>query len=107
MAFFEGNDVLDTKAYFRWKKGQTEKRLDLHRVAQLSFFQRYWLALETQATFMRDSISYWIDLVLNKIAQRQGYAHQTHPDLAVLNLGDGSTHKIKFVEKLDTRSPKE
>ena len=107
MAFFEGNDVLDTKAYFRWKKGQTEKRPDLHRMGQLSFFQRYWLALATQATFMRDSISYWINLVVNKIAQRQGYAHQTHPDLAVLNLGDGATHKIKFVEKLDTRSPKE
>jgi PAS domain S-box-containing protein len=107
MAFFEGNDVLDTKAYFRWKKGQTEKPSDLHRMAQLSFFQRYWLALEAQATFITNSISYWINLVLNKVAQRQGYAYDTHPDLAVLNLGDGATHKIKFVEKLDTRSPKE
>jgi hypothetical protein len=107
MAFFEGNDVLDTKAYFRWKKGQTEKRPDLHRMAQLSFFQRYWLALETQATFIRNSIRHWINLVLNKIAQRQGYAYDTHPDLAVLNLGGGATHKIKFVENLDTRSSNE
>ena len=108
MAFFEGNDILDTKAYFRWKKGQTEKRPNLRiEWRRFLFFQRYWLALESQATFIRNSTSYWINIVLNKIAQRNGYAHDIHPDLAVLNLGDGESYKIKFVERLDTRSPKE
>jgi hypothetical protein len=44
---------------------------------------------------------------LNKIAQGQGYAYDVHPDLAVLNLGHGESYKIKFVEQLDTRSPKQ
>jgi hypothetical protein len=48
-----------------------------------------------------------MQLTLQKIAQRQGYAHDIHPDLALLNLGDGATHKIKFVETLDIRSSKE
>jgi PAS domain S-box-containing protein len=107
MGFFEGNDVPDTEAYFRWKKGQTEQLSDFHRQAQLSFFQRYWLSMESQATFIRANISYWIKLALNKIAQRQGYAHDVHPELAVLKLGDSETYKIRFVEQLDTRSPKE
>ena len=108
MAFFEGNDVQDTKAYFTWKEGQTENLPDFpYRMAQLSFLQRYWLAMKTQATFIRDAINYWQQLALLKIAQRQGYAHDVHPDLALLNLGDGVTHKIKFVETLDTRSSKE
>ena len=108
MAFFEGNDVQDTKTYFRWKKGQTEGLpVFPYRMAPLSFGQRYWLALQTEVTFIRDSISYWINLALNKVARRQGYAYDIHPDLAVLNFGDGVSHKMKFVEHLDTRSPKE
>ena len=108
LAFFEGNDVQDTKAYFSWRKGQTENLPHFpYRMAQLSFAQRYLLALNSQATFIRASFSYWVELALNRVAQRRGYAYDIHPDLALLNLGDGKTHKLKFVEHLDTRSPKE
>jgi PAS domain S-box len=108
MAFFEGNDVQDTKSYFRWKTGETERLPNFpYRMAQLSFLPRYRLALETQATFISSTIRYWIDLALNRIAQHNGYAYEIHPDLALLNLGKGETRKIKFVEELDTRSPKE
>jgi PAS domain S-box-containing protein len=108
LAFFEGNDVQDTKAYFSWKKGQTENLPYFpYRMAQLSFTKRYLLALNSQATFIRATFSYWVELALNSMAQRQGYAYDVHPDLALINLGDGKTHKMKFVEHLDTRSPKE
>lgn len=108
LAFFEGNDVQDTKAYFAWRRGQTEKLPPFpYQMAQLSFIERYLLALNSEATFVTDSFSYWIKLALNTMAQHQGYAYDIHPDLALLNLGDGKTHKMKFVEHLDTRSPKE
>jgi PAS domain S-box-containing protein len=108
LAFFEGNDVQDTKAYFSWKKGQTENLPHFpYRMAQLSFAERYLLALNSQATFVRATFRYWVELALNRMAQRQGYAFDIHPDLALINLGDGKTHKMKFVEHLDTRSPKE
>jgi PAS domain S-box-containing protein len=108
LAFFEGNDVQDTKSYFSWKKGQTEKLPYFpYRMAQLSFIQRYLLALNSQATFIRATLSYWVELALNRMAQRQGYAYDIHPDLALIDVGDGKTHKMKFVEHLDTRSPKE
>ncbi len=108
MAFFEGNDIQDTNAYFRWRKGQTK---DLpafpYRMAQLSFTQRYLLALNSKATFIKDTFSYWVTFALHRMAQYQGYAYDLHPDLALINLGDGKSHKMKFVEHLDTRSPKE
>jgi PAS domain S-box-containing protein len=108
MAFFEGNDIQDTKAYFRWRKGQTEDLLAFpYRMAQLSFTQRYILALNSEATFIKDTFSYWAKFVLNRMAQHQGYAYDIHPDLALINLGDGKTHKVQFVEHLDTRAPKE
>ena len=108
LAFFEGNDVHDTKAYFSWKSGQTENLPYFpYRMAQLSFVRRYLLALNSQATFIKATFSYWAELALNSMAQRQGYAYDIHPDLALISLGDGSTHKMKFVEHLDTRSPKE
>jgi PAS domain S-box-containing protein len=108
MAFFEGNDIQDTKAYFSWSKGQRERLPAFpYRMAQLSFTQRYLLALNSEATFIRDTFRYWINFALNRMAQHQGYAYDVHPDLALINLGDGKTHKMKFVEHLDTRSPKE
>jgi PAS domain S-box-containing protein len=108
LAFFEGNDIKDTQVYLQWKQGQMEKLPPFHKMAHRSFFERYWLALESGVTFVTDTISYWMQLGLNKIAQRHGYAHDIHPELALLHLGNGGAmHKIKFVEQLDTRSPKE
>jgi PAS domain S-box-containing protein len=108
MAFFEGNDIQDTKAYFGWRKGQTEKLPAFpYRMAQLSFTQRYLLALNSEATFVTATFNYWVNFALNRMAQHRGYAYDIHPDLALINLGDGKTHKMRFVEHLDTRSPKE
>jgi PAS domain S-box-containing protein len=106
LAFFEGNDIENTQAYFRWKAGQRNKLPEFpYRMTQLSFFERYWLALQKKLALAGNAVRFGVEMVLNDLARRQGYAYDVHPDLAVLDVGQGEPIKMLFVEKLSGQSP--
>ncbi len=107
LSFFEGNDVGDTQRYLAWKRGELKRNSDLlYQDPQETFMARYWAALSATRDLTKNTISYGVERVLIDIGVR-GYTFDIHPDLALLNLGEGKLEKMLFVESFGLDSPEE
>ena len=100
--FYEGNDIANISDFLLWKSGSTEHNDIFLRFSQLSFLGRYWAAMEAAATWIKGLSSFPIDLILDRAARRGGYAHEVHPDLALLKFGERADERLLFVERLNT-----
>ena len=99
MAFYEGNDLSETADYLLWKSGQPHKaRGYLFRFSTDSTFRRYLAALDATVSSVQKSFRSSRALVLHKIALARGYAHQVHPDIAILDL-QGNRYPKLFIDK--------
>jgi hypothetical protein len=99
MAFFEGNDIQETREYLLWKSGKNgEVDAYLYRFSTESLLRRYWAAVTATLDGFRKTTRAWGEALLDKIAHVRGYDYDIHPNLAVLNLG-GRSYTILFVPK--------
>jgi hypothetical protein len=105
-AFYEGNDLHDIRNYMLWKAGKITASGEMPRIAaQKSFLGRYRVALITTARGLGERGLVSVHAAVDKISLG-GAKSEIHPDLAVLELGDGKAHKINLADT-STRSPSE
>jgi hypothetical protein len=63
-------------------------------MAQKPLFGRYWLALQTTARHINEAALDWVQAALDKNPLLGEERYRIHPDLALLDLGDGKLEKI-------------
>jgi SGNH hydrolase-like domain, acetyltransferase AlgX len=99
-AFYEGNDFHDIRSYLRWKSNREmgPGRSMSYIAAQKSFFGRYWLALTTTVRQVNELAFVAVQVALDKNPLIRDKKSDIHPDLALLDLGDGKPHKINLAE---------
>ena len=98
-AFYGGNDILDIQNYLDWKAGKLQTYGDLTYIAaQNSFLRRYWLALRTIANQANAAALVMIQMVLDENPLLGEEKYKIHPDLAVVDLGNGKQHKIHIAD---------
>jgi SGNH hydrolase-like domain, acetyltransferase AlgX len=85
-SFYEGNDLGDISDYLQWRTTG-----DYRGFVMLSygFVWRYISALTSVTEYIAGTIRATAQLISNRLRQNQ----RIHPDIAVLNLGNGNRHK--------------
>jgi acetyltransferase AlgX (SGNH hydrolase-like protein) len=100
MAFYEGNDIPEVRDYLFWKSGRTsELRGYLFKFATDSLWRRYTVAVAASLVELRNTAGAFDEVFLQKLAAARSYPQQTHPDIAILNLG-GQFYPKLFIDKL-------
>ena len=97
-AFYEGNDILDIRNYRLWKAGQLTTADPSHFMAQKSLYGRYRLALQTTARHVNEAVLEWVQAALDKNPLLGEERYRIHPDIALLDLGDGKLEKINIAD---------
>ena len=67
-------------------------------MAQKPLFGRYWLALQTTARHINEAAVDWVQAELDKNPLLGEERYRIHPDLALLDLGDGKLEKINIAD---------
>jgi hypothetical protein len=100
MAFYEGNDIQEVRDYLLWKTGKSDElRGYLFKFATDSLWSRYTVAIMASLGELRKVVGAFDELLLQKLARVRGYPQNTHPDIAILNLG-GKIYPKLFIDKL-------
>jgi hypothetical protein len=107
MAFYEGNDIQETRDYLLWKNGkENEDRGYLFRFATESLVRRYGAAVDATRFEMKRAARAFAEIVLHKLAAIRGYGRSVHPDIAILDL-KGIMHAKLFIDKFTKATPAE
>jgi hypothetical protein len=107
MAVYEGNDLHETRDYLVWRGGHPHQaRGYLFRFSTDSLIARYWAALASGYDGALKAWRSWRELILQRIAQRRGYAPPVHPDIAILNLR-GKTYPKLFIDRFTAAASEE
>jgi hypothetical protein len=107
MAFYEGNDISETREYLLWKSGRLSGwRGFLLKFSTDSLIRRYWAALAATSSHLHSAFNGGRERVLHRLAQSRGYAHVTHPDIAHLDL-QGNAYRKLFIDQLPAATPEE
>jgi SGNH hydrolase-like domain, acetyltransferase AlgX len=107
MAFYEGNDIADTRGYLHWKDARPSGTFSLlYSFSSDSLLRRYWAALSATRTKLAETFIYFQDLMLHRIAKIRGYAPRVHPEIAILNL-QGKVYPKLFVDRFSAATTAE
>jgi len=100
MAFYEGNDIPEVRDYLLWKNGRiSELRGYLSKFTTDSLWRRYTVAVMATLVELKKAVGAVEEMFLQKLAAARGSSQQTHPDVALLNLG-GQLYPKLFIDKL-------
>ena len=96
-AFYEGNDILDIRNYRSWRAGRLSGDPSFF-MAQQPLIGRYRLALQTTARHLNEAALDRVKAALDKNPLLGKERYKIHPDLALLDLGDGKLEKILIAD---------
>jgi hypothetical protein len=100
IAIYEGNDIPEIRDYLIWKSGgSSELRGFLFKFSNESLWRRYIAAISSTFVQTTKAARAIDEVALARLATIRGYAPQTHPEMAVINLNDRVYPKL-FVDKL-------
>jgi hypothetical protein len=99
-AFYEGNDILDIDNYRLWKAGKLKGGEPTYflQEQERNLFERYWRALQTTVRELTEASLTWVHLAMAKGPLVTGKADNIHPDVALLELGDGPLEKMLIAD---------
>src|SRR5262249_16341418 len=83
--FYEGNDILDIRAYLDWRAGGNYHNSS--KVLSSTFLQRYILAVSGIAQYFGNNISLEAALLFSKMRKNEYHIHQ---DIVAVNIKNKS-----------------
>jgi PAS domain S-box-containing protein len=93
-AFYEGNDFIDIRNYRLWKAGQLRGGEPTYFIHQQNLFGRYSMAVQTTVQQFSEAGLAWVHLMMDGNPLLGEEADKIHPDVALLELGNGKLEKM-------------
>lgn len=100
--FYEGNDINEMKAYMAWQRGESD--YNVSDILQANLFQGYVIGAREIVKLAREHSSTGMQYV----AFLMLYSHiPVHPDITVIRLPTGHSHRILIIPRLSATPPEE